>query len=268
MAKRAICVGINDYPGTYNDLSGCVNDATDWASLLRDVFQFGDDVTTITDASATRTDILDALSNLITGAQDGDLIVFTYSGHGTWVYDQGERDESDNRDEAICAYDGNILDDEMRAIIRQMKPGVRLTVVSDSCHSGTVTRAMLKRTHRTDAEAAQNAPKPRYMPPEEEIDALRTALIPVRKRFLYPTEDMKEILITGCNALEYSYDAHINGRYNGAMTAMAINIIKGNPSQTYQEFHRKLRKCLPTPRYPQSPQLECSPAYRESPLFT
>ncbi len=32
MSKKALCIGINDYPGTQNDLSGCVNDANDWAA--------------------------------------------------------------------------------------------------------------------------------------------------------------------------------------------------------------------------------------------
>ena len=30
MTKKALCIGINDYPGTDSDLQGCVNDATDW----------------------------------------------------------------------------------------------------------------------------------------------------------------------------------------------------------------------------------------------
>ena len=30
MANRALCVGINNYPGTNMDLAGCVNDANDW----------------------------------------------------------------------------------------------------------------------------------------------------------------------------------------------------------------------------------------------
>ena len=34
MATKALCIGINDYPGTDNDLSGCVNDAQDWAEEL------------------------------------------------------------------------------------------------------------------------------------------------------------------------------------------------------------------------------------------
>jgi hypothetical protein len=96
------------------------------------------------------------------------------------------------------------------------------------------------------------------MPPDNETGALRTELIPVRKRFLYPESDMQEILISGCNATEYSYDAVIGGRRNGAMTALAIRIIRGNPSLTYTEFHEKLRELLPSTRYPQSPQLEGS----------
>ena len=34
MSKKALCIGINDYPGTANDLSGCVNDANDWVAEL------------------------------------------------------------------------------------------------------------------------------------------------------------------------------------------------------------------------------------------
>jgi hypothetical protein len=32
MAKRALLIGINDYPGTQNDLQGCVNDITNIGS--------------------------------------------------------------------------------------------------------------------------------------------------------------------------------------------------------------------------------------------
>jgi hypothetical protein len=32
MAKKALCIGINNYPGTHMDLQGCVNDANDWAA--------------------------------------------------------------------------------------------------------------------------------------------------------------------------------------------------------------------------------------------
>lgn len=267
MAKHAVCVGINDYPGTYNDLKGCVNDANDWVSLLREYYDFGDNVTLLTDSQATRDNILSALEGLVTGAKSGDVVVFTYSGHGTWVYDQGERDESDNRDEAICAYDGNIIDDEIRGIIRKTDQKANLVIISDSCHSGTVTRAILKRTYAASKEAVQYAPKPRYMPPAEDVDALKAAIVPVRKRFLYPESDMPELLLTGCNTTEYSYDAYIDGRYNGAMTSMAIRLIKSNPKQTFLDFHKVLRQLLPSPSYPQQPQLEGSDANKKMALF-
>jgi hypothetical protein len=267
MAKRAVCVGINDYPGTYNDLKGCVNDANDWVGLLREYFDFGDNITLMTDAEATKANILSALGDLVASAKSGDVVVFTYSGHGTWVYDQGERDESDNRDEAICAYDGNIIDDEIRSVIRKIDQGANFVIISDSCHSGSVTRSILKRTYDTAKETTQYAPKPRYMPPSDDIDALRTAIVPVRRRFLYPESGMPELLLTGCNATEYSYDAYIDGRYNGAMTALAIRIMKNNPKQTFIDFHKMLRQLLPSPSYQQQPQLEGTDANKRTLLF-
>ena len=272
MAKKAVCVGINDYPGSNNDLSGCVNDANDWAELLSNKFQFGNNVSLLTDSSATKSKILEALGDLVSNAKGGDVVVFTYSGHGTWVYDQGERDESDNRDEAICAYDGNILDDEIRGIIRQIEPDAHLTIISDSCHSGTVTRNQLEGAYaREHRRTEENAPKPRYMPPPNIVttaDALITREMPIRRRFLYPESSMPEVLLTGCNARQYSYDAFIDGRFNGAMTAFTIRLIKSNPSQTYQELHKQLRQVLPNAQYPQSPQLEGSKSNISRPLFT
>jgi hypothetical protein len=32
--RYALCIGLNDYPGTGSDLAGCVNDANDWAEEL------------------------------------------------------------------------------------------------------------------------------------------------------------------------------------------------------------------------------------------
>ena len=34
MAKNALCIGINNYPGTHMDLQGCATDANDRAAAL------------------------------------------------------------------------------------------------------------------------------------------------------------------------------------------------------------------------------------------
>jgi len=58
MAKKALCVGINDYPyGDDNDLNGCLNDARDWSTLLKKHFDFTD-VKTLLDAQATKVNIM------------------------------------------------------------------------------------------------------------------------------------------------------------------------------------------------------------------
>jgi hypothetical protein len=78
---------------------------------------------------------------------------------------------------------------------------------------------------------------------------------------------MPEILLSGCSDSEYSYDAEFNGRPNGAMTALAIQVIKQNPSATYRGFFAGLRALLPSDDYPQSPQLEGSDANKDRKLF-
>ncbi len=244
--KRAVCIGINNYPGSINDLQGCVNDANDWAALLQG---FGFDVSLMLDSQATRQNVKAALDGLVTSAGAGDVIVLTYSGHGTQSFDLNS-DEADSYDEAISVYDGNIVDDDLRTIINKINRQASLIVISDSCFSGTVTRLSAVRA------------RPRFMPP---VNA--PARNVVSQRLLLPEANMPEILISGCTDSEYSYDAEFNGRPNGAMSAYAIQVIKQNPQQTYAEFHDRLLTFLPSSDYPQTPQLEGNAAHKNTQLF-
>lgn len=240
--KKAICAGINNYPGSTNDLQGCVNDANDWSDLLK---LNGFETKVILDKQATRSALLDALENLIANAVADDVIVFTYSGHGTNVIDTSG-DEEDSYDEALYVYDGILLDDALRAVIQKTRPGVHLVIISDSCFSGTVTRV-------------SPTGVPRYM---------KTDDIPPHftlKKKLLSEEDMIEILLSGCDDDEYSYDAFINGRWNGAFSATAIRLIKDK--LTYNQFYSAVRSKLPSSEYPQTPQLEGSTANKNRLLF-
>ncbi|MCU0644791.1 MAG: caspase family protein [bacterium] len=240
--KKAVCAGINNYPGSTNDLQGCVNDAKDWSNLLQ---LNGFETKIILDKQATRANLLTELENLITNAAAEDVIVFTYSGHGTNVIDTSG-DEEDSYDEALYVYDGIILDDELRAVIQKAKPGVHLVIISDSCFSGTVTRVSptgIPRYIKTDE-----------IPPHFKL-----------KKKLLSEEDMIEILLSGCDDDEYSYDAYINDRWNGAFSANAISLIQNK--LTYIEFYSALRELLPSREYPQTPQLEGSTVNKNRLLF-
>ena len=72
--KRAVCVGINNYPGILNDLKGCVNDANDWSALLQG---FGFEVSMMLDSQATRANVKNALQGLVNSTNAGDVAVLT-----------------------------------------------------------------------------------------------------------------------------------------------------------------------------------------------
>lgn len=245
--KRAVCVGINNYPGIFNDLKGCVNDANDWSALLQGSFGF--EVSKILDSQATRANVKAALQGLVDSTNAGDVAVFTYSGHGTQVTDKNA-DEGDPYDEAIFLYDGTVIDDELRVILNGIHPQATLVIISDSCFSGSVTRL-----------AGEKA-IPRFVPPQVSMEG-RTA----KRSFLIPEAEMPELLVSGCSDSEYSYDAEFNGRPNGAMSAYAIQVIRQNPNTTYREFFTGLRALLPSKDYPQSPQLEGSDVNKDRKLF-
>lgn len=254
-AKKALCVGINNYPGAGNDLRGCVNDANAWKSLLRDHFDFAENnINLIFDAEATKENILNGLRGLVDGSEAGDVLVFTNSSHGTYIADSSGDEEYD---EAVCAVDVNILDDELREIFSQVPDGVYLTVILDNCHSGTGTRAT-----PTD--------KKRFMSPAERG-------LPVIEKFEnakpragnFDESAMKEILLSGCKADEVSWDVQIGGNFHGAMTYCAIEVIKAANFQiTYANLHTHLGELLETRGYEQTPQLEGSSGNKDRLIFS
>lgn len=264
MAKRALCVGINDYPGSNSDLNGCVNDAKDWAAELK---SRGYEVVLLLDRHATLKGIVDGLRELITTATAGDSLVFTFSGHGSWLPDEGG-DEPDGRDEMLCPHDvfdeHYLMDDMLAEIFNQKPKDVRLYFISDSCHSGSVAKFAADPLGGTD-----RMPKIRLLPPLEFVkdEDIREA-IPrvVNAPATSNGEKYPALLLSGCKDVEFSYDADFNGRPNGAMTRAALLALKQNPT-TPQEWFRAIRKHLPSQQYPQTPQLFGSRSAKKGPML-
>jgi hypothetical protein len=279
MAKHALCIGINDYPGTQMDLQGCVNDAGDWAEALG---ARGFAVTRLIDSQATKAAMEAGFKAIIGGAVSGDVVVITYSGHGTYAPDLNG-DEVDGLDEALCPYDirshGALLDDEIHDLFIARKPGVRLVLVSDSCHSGTVTRAA---GHDPDAASPT---RPRFMPmgnwlPDDKLPRgasgkpLASVHVTSGPSPLAAAVSRKagDLLLAGCKEgpNNFSYDAVIQGRPNGAYTYYALKALKTLPATaTYNDWQAAINPaCLPSASYPQSPQLVGSAAARKRKIFS
>ena len=123
--KRSLHIGINDYPGTGSDLSGCVNDANDWREAMV-VKRF--EAVSLLDEKATKSNMHEAISKIVGDTGRNDIAAITFSGHGTWIADE-DGDEPDGRDEALCPHDinqGNLLtDDELYDIFSERRRGAR-----------------------------------------------------------------------------------------------------------------------------------------------
>lgn len=271
MNKKAFCVGINDYPYDGSDLNGCINDAMEWGKLLVDHYDFAQsDVRLILDAEATKANMMRGLKDLLAGAKAGDLLVFTNSSHGTYVLDASG--DEPMYDEALCPYDcadNLIIDDELRELFANLPDGVQLTVVSDSCFSGTVTRVAI-------AEAIPGLRTPddrrvRFLSPALRGDRIleNPWKAQTKSKVKYPESKMNEILLSGCSDKEYSYDALIGGVYHGAMTYYALQTIReANYTLTWQQLHSRLSYLVDDAGYPQHPQLEGKKVNKKRPIFT
>lgn len=154
--RRALLVGINDYepqePKTLtgrrlSNLEGAVNDVALMRDLLLSVYKLkAEEIIVLTNQAAGRAAILNAIDKqLVDRAQKGDVLLFYFSGHGSQVRNSLSS-EPDRLDESIVpadARDGapDIRDKELRRRFRPaLDRGARLTVILDSCHSGSGVR--------------------------------------------------------------------------------------------------------------------------------
>lgn len=262
--KRSLHFGINDYPGTNSDLHGCVNDAHDWQDELN---KRGFSSTIFLDSQCTKAKMVEEFEKIVDLTGPDDIAVITYSGHGTWVPDMNN-DEADGRDEALCPYDigkGQVLlDDELVQIFNKRGYSARIIFISDSCHSGTVSRAVPNFLD-TDED-----PVARYLAPEVFIHDEFT--LDAARRVENDVDNCKPpaaaVLMSGCKDTEYSYDANFNGKPNGAFTFIALQeLAKLDENAGYCDWFKAIRKSLPHPRYPQTPQLQGNKLQKKWKIF-
>jgi hypothetical protein len=158
MAKGvSIHIGLNSVdPLQYDNwsglLAGCENDARDMQNIAR-TCGYMRQVLLLT-AQATSQAVCEAIGQAARDLQSGDQLLLTYSGHGGQVPDTNG-DEDDGQDETWVLYDRMLVDDELYALWSQFVAGVRIFVLSDSCHSGTVVRDLLRSRDTANASSSK-----------------------------------------------------------------------------------------------------------------
>lgn len=248
MAKGiSLHIGLNrvdpsHYDGWEGPLFACEADALDMQKLAEKE-KFSEQTVLLTQ-EATYERVTREMKRAGEYLASGDLFMLTYSGHGGQVPDLN-RDENDLADETWCLYDRQLVDDYIYKILGAFKAGVRIIMLSDSCHSGSVAR-----TARPDEPlpVADNG-KARAMPPDVAARVFRS------NRELYTSTAIEEnfesvvgavkasvILISGCQDNQLSSDGTFNGLFTGTLLQVWQS---GRFTGSYRSFHQQIVRAMP-----------------------
>ncbi|MCP5082152.1 MAG: DUF4384 domain-containing protein [Alphaproteobacteria bacterium] len=159
-SQKALLIGIGAYQNI-RPLVGPPRDLVRMEKFLKDHMGYRtDEIAVLKDSQATRKNLLRTMNNwLIRSTKAGDKVFIYYSGHGSQLPDNNS-DEKDGLDETLSPIDttkegGNqITDDEFGAILTQMSDR-DLTVIIDSCHSGTISRGVAEQDAGTSEDQAR-----------------------------------------------------------------------------------------------------------------
>ena len=266
---RSLHAGLNAvspdaYEGWSGPLAACEFDATDMAALAK---SRGMKTAVLLTAECTRAKVLAGIRDAAAALRSGAFFFLTYSGHGGQVPDvTGE--ETDQQDETWCLFDGQLIDDELYLELSKFARGVRVLVLSDSCHSGTVTRdrppappppntrvklmpsavgdrvyrvhhAFYDKLQRDVAKAAGKAVDPDVALANVAVSRRRTSLVADFKPSV--------ILISGCQDNQTSLD----GEHNGAFTEALLKVWNnGAFTGSYASFHARITSRMPGTQTP------------------
>lgn len=143
--RRALLVGINEYPDPQMRLNGCVNDVYLMSAVLQECGFDADDIRVLTDGRATRAALLERLDWLADGVGGGDERVFFYSGHGAQMPLYGA-DKPGQMAETLVPVDFDwseehaFTDKDFNRFYSQLPYGSEFIAMFDCCHAGGMTR--------------------------------------------------------------------------------------------------------------------------------
>jgi hypothetical protein len=245
------------YDGWDGTLTACEYDANDMQALAESRgFETNKQLTNKASADAVTTAIKSAADDL----ESGDILFISYSGHGGQVPDRNGDEKDDHSDETWVLYDRQLVDDELYALWATFKPGVRIIVLSDSCHSGSVARGIddkkvVPNVVATAEEAAKQSPRFRALPLDKMIatyeknaelyDGIQKAI--ANSSESEPQIGATVLLISGCQDSQLSRD----GFSNGLFTEQLLSVWdKGAWKGSYPNFHQAIVTNMPDDQKP------------------
>jgi hypothetical protein len=241
MKKFALIVGINNYATAGMDLEGCVNDANNMKAFLTECAGFEEaGIKMLLNSQATKANILSHLEWLVSKGADGVELFYYHSGHGSQVTDVSG-DESDQLDEILIPYDHSwsdpLLDDYVSKIFAKLPSGAFLSMICDTCHSGSMTKDVVRNIAMPEKMAEKMVGKVFKL-----------------KRFGVKKDIQRHILLSGCKDTQTSSEAIISGVRQGALTYNFLKVARAS-AQSWKDTHAQMIANMQSGGWSQDPVL-------------
>jgi hypothetical protein len=292
--KKALLVGIDEYPRADQVLRGCTRDALRMKAAL--VARYGFEETearTLLGPAATRAAIERELAWLVGGTSAGDVCVFHYAGHGGQVKDRSG-DEEDGSDECLLPIDygaaGMLSDDDLAVFYRRVVPGANLTLVMDCCHAGTIQKFPNVRCAALSPEEQRAIAEARRRYKADQDAATREVLVHHKGASLGDVKRWKDqavadfqaaraplgdvssrennLLVAACEPGATSAEAAFGGQYSGCLTHFLLDAMEQlGPLASAKDVVLRAAGSLRAARFSQIPQLEGKDEHKARPLF-
>ncbi|HEX7316928.1 MAG TPA: caspase family protein [Pyrinomonadaceae bacterium] len=294
----AVLIGIDCYlrgklpdGSYYRSLNGCVNDITRTERFLRDRLGLTDEQIFKLTASNTQEglpaeppeqwptyeNIIALFERVTSAAAPGDQIYVHYSGHGGRTKTMfPELKGKTGLDEAlvptdICRPEARYLRDvELTHLLKTMVDArLVVTVVLDSCHSGSATRgdggATLRRMTVRGASEVDITPRSTesLVASKAELLASWRGLLPEMPSAIKPgggwvPEPAGYVLLAACRSFEGAHEyAFDGGAKSGALTYWLLDSLRQTgPQLTYRMLHNRIVAKVHAMFSQQTPQLQ------------
>ncbi|MFH9726513.1 caspase domain-containing protein [Streptomyces sp. NPDC017254] len=249
----ALHVGLNRvdparYEGWDGTLVACENDARDMARLARNA---GFESTVLLTPDGTVANVTAVLGEAAARLGPGDILLFSYSGHGGQVPDvpgsdaPGSDHEPDALDETLVFYDRQFLDDEVRRAFHSFDDDVRIVALFDCCHSGS----SIELPGGPEADGTG-----RFMPEpqqrrlfERDRDFYATLKGSLAESAPADGAGPDALLVSACQDNQVAADGDVNGAFTEALLKVwGEGAFQGG----YRDFHRAIQRRLPPTQSP------------------
>ncbi|MBL1208259.1 caspase family protein [Geminocystis sp. GBBB08] len=239
----ALHIGINHvdnngYGVQVPPLFACENDAI---ALKQITDNNGFKSTLLLSPEATTINIISHIKESAKQLKSGDTFLLSYSGHGSQIKDNNG-DEEDEKDEFFVTYDKPLFDDELHFLFPLFAENVRVIIIADCCHSGTITRSVKGQSTKGKVQRLN-----RNLSSEisQDIFADKRKFNQLKNRLAKLTNNQKEIKagiisLSACNDKQLAAE----GKNYGAFTESLLKLVTKNQKPKKGEKPKRL-----TPSY-------------------